>query len=114
MALNADSWHEERLLIDGKLVEAEGGATFDNINPANEEVIGVSADASKADLERAITAARREFDDSEWSATPRCGSGACASSTRPWSTTRTSSLTSRWPRWGRRGCSWAGRNWANH
>ncbi len=67
MALNADSWHEERLLIDGKLVEAEGGATFDNINPANEEVIGVSADASKADLERAITAARREFDDSEWS-----------------------------------------------
>ena len=41
MALNKDSWHEERLLIDGKLVEAEGGATYDNINPANEEVIGV-------------------------------------------------------------------------
>jgi len=67
MALNKDSWHEERLLIDGKLVEAEGGATYDNINPANEEVIGVVADASKADVEQAITAARRAFDETEWS-----------------------------------------------
>ena len=50
MPLTKDSWHEERLLIDGKLVEAEGGATYENINPANEEVIGVAADASKADL----------------------------------------------------------------
>ena len=24
MALNKDSWHEERMLINGKLVEAEG------------------------------------------------------------------------------------------
>ena len=41
MPLNKDSWHEERLLIDGELVDAEGGATYDNVNPANEEVIGV-------------------------------------------------------------------------
>src|SRR5215208_2986791 len=67
MALNADSWHEERLLVDGKLVEAEGGATYENINPANEEVIGVVADASKADVERAIAAARRAFDETDWS-----------------------------------------------
>jgi len=67
MALNKDSWHEERLLIDGKLVEAEGGATYENINPANEEVIGVSADASKADVERAIAAARTAFDETDWS-----------------------------------------------
>jgi aldehyde dehydrogenase (NAD+) len=45
MVLSASSWHEERLLIDGELVEAEGGKTYPNINPANEEVIGVSADA---------------------------------------------------------------------
>src|SRR6478736_3549695 len=67
MALNKDSWHEERLLIDGELVEADGGATYDNINPANEAIIGPSADASKADVERAITAARRAFDETEWS-----------------------------------------------
>lgn len=67
MPLSTDSWHEERLLIDGKLVEAEGGKTYENINPANEEVIGVSADASPADMRRAIAAARRAFDETDWS-----------------------------------------------
>ena len=67
MALNKDSWHEERLLIDGQLVGAEGGATYENVNPANEEVIGVSADASPADVQRAIAAARRAFDETGWS-----------------------------------------------
>ena len=38
MALTKDSWHEERLLIDGELVAAEGGAVYDNVNPANEAV----------------------------------------------------------------------------
>ena len=66
MALNDDSWHEERLLIDGQLVAAEGGAVYDNVNPANEEVIGVAADASAADVERAIAAARRAFDETDW------------------------------------------------
>jgi aldehyde dehydrogenase (NAD+) len=67
MALHPDSWHEERLLIDGKLVEAEGGATYDNINPADESVIGVAADASPADVTRAIAAARAAFDETDWS-----------------------------------------------
>jgi aldehyde dehydrogenase (NAD+) len=67
MTLTENSWHEERLLIDGELVHAEGGATYDNINPADESLVGVAADASKADLERAITAARRAFDQTEWS-----------------------------------------------
>ncbi len=67
MPLTKDSWHEERMLIDGELVEAEGGATYDNINPANEEVIGPVADASPADVERAIAAARRAFDETDWS-----------------------------------------------
>ena len=39
-------WHEERLFINGELRDADGGATFDNINPATEEVIGVSADVT--------------------------------------------------------------------
>jgi aldehyde dehydrogenase (NAD+) len=67
MVLSTSSWHEERLLIDGELVAAEGGATYENINPANEAVIGVAADASPADMERAIAAARRAFDESDWS-----------------------------------------------
>ncbi len=41
-----DFWHETDLFIDGKRVAAEGGATYDNVNPATDEVIGVAADAS--------------------------------------------------------------------
>src|SRR3954468_6313721 len=58
---------ESRMLIDGKLVEAEGGRTYGNINPATEELIGQVADASAADMERAIGAARRAFDETSWS-----------------------------------------------
>ncbi len=47
---------EPRMLIDGKFVEGEAG-TFSNVNPATEEVLGEVADASKADMHRAIDAA---------------------------------------------------------
>jgi aldehyde dehydrogenase (NAD+) len=53
---------ETRNLIDGRLVDDESGATFSNINPATEEVGGVTADATRADMERAIAAARRAFE----------------------------------------------------
>jgi aldehyde dehydrogenase (NAD+) len=58
---------ERRLLIDGQLQDSESGATFDNINPATEEVLGVVADGTEADMDRAIGAARRAFDDTDWS-----------------------------------------------
>src|SRR5271166_4438724 len=59
--------HEERMLVDGKLVESETGRTFDNINPATEEVIGQVADGTGADMHRAIDGARRAFDETDWS-----------------------------------------------
>ena len=58
---------ESRLLIDGKLVDAADGRTFANVNPATEEVLGQVADASPEDMERAIAAARRAFDETDWS-----------------------------------------------
>ncbi len=58
---------ETRLLIDGALVDAEGGATFDNVNPATEEILGPVGDGSKADMRRAVEAARRAFDTTDWS-----------------------------------------------
>ena len=58
---------ETRLLIDGVLVDAADGARYDNINPATEEVIGEAADAGTADMDRAIAAARRAFDETGWS-----------------------------------------------
>src|SRR3954463_9471540 len=58
---------EKRMLIDGELVLADSGKTFDNINPATEEVLGDVADASAAEMQRAIDAARRAFDETDWS-----------------------------------------------
>jgi aldehyde dehydrogenase (NAD+) len=57
---------EARMLIDGRLVEAEGGATFDNVNPATEEVLGPTADGTAPDMARAVAAARSAFDTSDW------------------------------------------------
>jgi aldehyde dehydrogenase (NAD+) len=57
---------ELRMLIDGELVEARSGKTFDNINPATEEILGVVADAGHEDMDAAIGAARRAFDTTDW------------------------------------------------
>ena len=54
------------MLIDGKLVDADSGSTFENVNPATEEVLGTVADASAAEMERAIDAARRAFHGTDW------------------------------------------------
>jgi aldehyde dehydrogenase (NAD+) len=58
--------HESRMLVDGDLVGADSGKTFDNVNPATEEVLGQVADASSAEMGRAIDAARRAFDTTAW------------------------------------------------
>jgi aldehyde dehydrogenase (NAD+) len=64
MGLLAD--RQSQLLIDGKLEPGSGG-TFPTVNPATEEVLGVAADATADDMGRAIEAARRAFDDTDWS-----------------------------------------------
>jgi len=58
---------ETRNLIDGRLVPASNGATFENVNPATEEVLGECADGTKDDMRAAIGAARRVFDETSWS-----------------------------------------------
>src|ERR1700737_2035939 len=57
---------EPKMMIDGKLVDGQAG-TFTNINPATEESLGEVTDASKEDMHRAIDAARRAFDETDWS-----------------------------------------------
>ena len=66
-AMGDEIWREERLLIDGRLVAAAEGGVYDNVNPASEEVLGVAADATTADMDAAIAAARRAFDETTWS-----------------------------------------------
>jgi len=61
---------ENRNLIDGELVDASNGNTFENVNPATEEVLGTVADGTKDDMERAVAVARRTFDESDWADDP--------------------------------------------
>jgi aldehyde dehydrogenase (NAD+) len=58
---------ETRLFVDGRLRDATTGRTADNVNPATEEVLGVTADAGAEDMDEAIAAARRAFDTTDWS-----------------------------------------------
>ena len=58
---------EQRMLIDGELQHTAGGATFDVIHPASEEVAGRATDGTVADMDRAVGAARRAFDTTDWS-----------------------------------------------
>lgn len=62
--MNFDS--DYKMLIGGAL--ETGSATFDVVNPANEQVIGSAPDATPADLDRAVAAARAAFPG--WAATP--------------------------------------------
>lgn len=58
---------EGKLYIDGKLRDAAGGAKYDDINPWTGEVVSRAADGTAEDMEEAIAAARRAFDESDWS-----------------------------------------------
>jgi acyl-CoA reductase-like NAD-dependent aldehyde dehydrogenase len=53
-----------RMLIDGKLVAAD--RTYPSVNPATGQVIDQAPDASPADAQAAIAAARRAFDTTTW------------------------------------------------
>src|SRR6201998_2310017 len=57
---------EPKMMIDGKLDDGQAG-TFTNINPATEESLGEVAAAPKEEMHRAIDAARRAFDETDWS-----------------------------------------------
>jgi aldehyde dehydrogenase (NAD+) len=57
---------EARMLIDGQLREARSGARFDNLSPATGKVLGSTAAAAAFDMDAAIGAARRAFDDTDW------------------------------------------------
>src|SRR6202044_2978608 len=48
---------------DGEWVEAASGKTFETFNPATEEVLAEVAHGEAEDIDRAVRAARRAFDD---------------------------------------------------
>jgi len=56
------------LYIGGEKREASGGATFESINPATGQAWARFADATPADVDAAVMAARRAFAEGEWAA----------------------------------------------
>ncbi|MEI5673957.1 MULTISPECIES: aldehyde dehydrogenase [unclassified Nocardioides] len=56
-----------QLLIDGKLTGASDGASYPILNPATGAEIGQAPDATAIDVDAAIAAARRAFDETDWS-----------------------------------------------
>jgi phenylacetaldehyde dehydrogenase len=58
------------LFIDGEWVESRGGAVIAVYDPSTGAQIASIADASVEDVDRAVAAARRAFDDGRWSGLP--------------------------------------------
>ena len=56
----------KQLLIGGKWVPSKSGKTFETINPANEEVLALVAEGDKADVDEAVKAARKAFEEGKW------------------------------------------------
>jgi betaine-aldehyde dehydrogenase len=52
--------------IDGKWVDAQDGDRFDVYNPATGEVIATAPQSKQADVDAAVGAARRTFDEGTW------------------------------------------------
>jgi aminomuconate-semialdehyde/2-hydroxymuconate-6-semialdehyde dehydrogenase len=55
-----------QLFIDGEYVPAAKGKTFAVLNPANNAVLAEVAEAGVEDVERAVAAARKAFDEGSW------------------------------------------------
>ena len=55
-----------QLFIDGQWVDSESGKTFSTPNPATGETLAEVAEADKADIDKAVVAARRAF-EGKWS-----------------------------------------------
>ena len=54
------------LFINGEWVPPDRGGTIPVINPATEEVVGSAPAGTRADVVRAIDAARMAFDEGPW------------------------------------------------
>lgn len=75
MQLTHQQWQEKagqlkfhgQAFIDGQFVDAQSGKRFESINPANENTLTEVAECDAKDIDLAVQAARRAFDDGRWS-----------------------------------------------
>src|ERR1700675_170886 len=55
-----------KMLIGGRWLEAASGKTFPTYNPATGEILAQVAEGNSADVDRAVTAARKAFESGPW------------------------------------------------
>jgi aldehyde dehydrogenase (NAD+) len=65
-ASSAEQVVSYRMLVGGAWVDARSGRVFENINPFTGRVWSVAPDADAEDVDLAVRAARRAFDDGPW------------------------------------------------
>jgi delta 1-pyrroline-5-carboxylate dehydrogenase len=58
---------ETRLFINGEYCAAADNTTFETIDPAAQQTLAQVARGKKADVDRAVKAARGVFDNGDWS-----------------------------------------------
>lgn len=58
---------QKKLFINGEFVESTSQKTFDTYNPATGEVLATVFEAGPEDIDRAVRAARKAFDEGPWS-----------------------------------------------
>src|SRR5262245_57527685 len=56
----------KKMLIGGEWVDAASGKTFVTVNPATAEPLAMVAEGDAADIDRAVAAARKAFDEGAW------------------------------------------------
>src|SRR5450755_5029194 len=56
-----------QLFINGQWADAASGKTFETPNPATGETLARVAEGEAEDIDRAVRAARRAFDEGPWS-----------------------------------------------
>ena len=61
--------HPDKLYIGGEWVEPKSGKQLEVVNPNSEEVVVRVAEAGVADMDRAVAAARKAFDEGPWPTT---------------------------------------------
>ena len=66
-----------QLYIDGAFCDAEGGKTFESVNPATGEAWALMPEASEADVNRAVAAAHHAMTDGPWAGMTPTQRGKC-------------------------------------
>ena len=59
--------YQTQAFIDGKFCDASDNSTFDTINPLTGEVLATIAHCNQADVDKAVSIARKTFDSGVWS-----------------------------------------------